>query len=477
MWYNKIMKNIMYKIKYSIILALSFVIGVSNISYSFWFNNEKEELLMWINEDGSFPKDTWYAIDEDGDEKGYNYYFDKKGGVLLDTITPDYRIVDWTGREINMDGEPVEVVVKKPIDPHFVFDSNNAKEYSEDILAEIQETALPNVDLTPGLKSSGDYLFNIINKEDPNMPRPADFINESEDLTQGKGYLLGKNVVLKEAKNRYDFDGTMKREMVDYILEGSKYSKGVKGTIFSGTKWNNCISLKGNGATITFENPKNNFNTLSGRIAMIKTTSTDRTTECELSIVDTSNEETLFQSDEFNYNSGIKFKVNFPRKTSKLRFDLIVNGQYETRTCYLKDLKFGFNKDNWIDEKYEDEIEAEYLEKYKDLIALENQFDEEEKELTDEEYDKKLLEENAVGEISKDHTYLGPDGGKISSPSNVDEDEDVDWDAIEKKLQEDMDKHNSSHGPAFAEDFVATMSYIVGPDGSRNMYSGVYEGD
>ena len=469
------MKRKMTKTKYLIITSLIFSFLINNFAYAFWFNNEKEDLLMWVNEDGSFPKNTWYAIDEDGDEKGYNYYFDEKGSVLLDTITPDYKIVDWTGKEVDMEGDPIVVEVKKPVDADSVYVSNNDKEYSEEILAQIQETALPNSDLKPGLKSSGEYLFKIIEEEDPNAPRPV--INEDEDITGGKGYVLGKNVVLKEAKNRYDFDGTMKREMVEYIAEGNKYSKGVKGTIFNGSKWSDCISLKGNGASVTFENPNNNFNTLSGRIAMIKTTSTDRTTECELTIVDTSNEETLYQTIDFNYNSGIKFKIEFPRKTSKIRFDLIVTGQYETRTCYLKDLKFGFNKDNWIDEKYEDEIEAEYRERYKDLIALENMYDEDEKELTDEEYEKQLLDDKNTGEFSKDHTYLGPDGGRISSPSNLEENEDVDWDEIERKRQEEIDKHNASHGPAFAEDFKASISYIVGPDGSRNMYSGVYEGD
>ena len=469
------MKIITSKTKYLLLTTLIFSLMINNFTYAIWFNNEKEDLLMWVNEDGSYPKNTWYAIDEDGDERGYNYYFDEKGGVLLDTITPDYKIVDWTGKEVDMEGEPIEVEVKKPIDPNSVYVSKNDIEYSEEILAAIQETALPNVDLNPGLKSSGQYLYNVVEKEDPNLPRPADHVNENEDITGGKGYLLGKNVVLREAKNRYDFDGTMKREMVDYIVDGSKYSKNVKGTIFNGAKWNDCISLKGNGATITFENPNNNFNTLSGRIAMIKTTSTDRTTECELTIVDTSNEETLFQTEAFNYNSGFKFKVDFPRKTTKIRFDLTVSGQYETRTCYLRDLKFGFNKDNWIEEKYEDEIEAEYRERYKDLIALENMFEEDEKELTDEEYDKQLLEEKEIGEFSTDHTYLGPDGGKISTASDLDLE--VDWDEIERKIQEEMDRHNASHGPAFADDFEATMSFIVGPDGSRNMYSGVYEGE
>ena len=470
------MKNLLSKIKYFFSITLALILVLNSFSYAFWYNNEKEEILMWVNEDGTFPKNTWFAIDEDGDEKGYNYCFDDKGGLLIDTITPDLKIVDWAGREVDMEGDPVEVEVKKPVDPNFVFDTNNIKEYSEEILAEIQETALPNSDLKSGLKSSGEYLFNIIEKEDPNLPRPADYVDENEDVTGGKGFILGKNVVLKEAKNRYDFDGTMNRDMTEYIVDGTKYSKGVKGTTFSGTKWNNCISLKGNQASITFENPKNNFNTLSGRIAMIKTTSSDRTTECELAIVNPNNEETIYQTDEFNYNSGIKFRVSFPRKLSKIRFDLTVTGQYDTRTCYLKDLKFGFNKDNWIEEKYDDEIEAEYLERFKDVIALENLV-EDDRELTEEEFDKMLQEEASVGEISQDHTYLGPDRVNGATPSEIKEIEDVDWDEIEKKMQEDLDQHNSKHGPAFDNDFVSTMSYIVGPDGSKNMYSGVYEGD
>ena len=469
------MKNLSSKIKYLLLFISMNLFIMTGFTYAFWFNNESEDILMWINSDGSFPTNRWYAIDEDGDGIGYNYFFNEKGGVLTDTIIDDFKIVDDTGKELNLDGDPIKVKVEKPIDLSSQYNRDD-KVYSEEILKEIQETALPNANNGQGLTSSGVYIYKIIEEEDPNAPKPADFINENEDLTQGKGFILGKNVVLKDAKSRYGYDGTMNREMVNYITEGSKYSKGVKGTIFSGTKWNDCISLKGNGASITVENPNNNFNTLSGRIAMIKTTSSDRTTECELIIVDSSNEETLYQTTAFNYNSGIRFKVDFPRKLNKVRFDLIVTGQYETRTCYLRDLKFGFNKDTWIDEQYEDEIESEYREKYKSLIELENTFDED-KELTEEEYEKMLQEENERGEISTDHTYMGPDVRFRSSDSEIHQNEDVDWDEIEKKIQDEIDKHNASHGPAFAEDFIATMSYTIGPDGSRNMFSGVYEGD
>ena len=62
------MKRKMAKTKYLILTSLIFSLLINNFAYAFWFNNEKEDLLMWVNEDGSFPKNTWYAIDEDGDE-------------------------------------------------------------------------------------------------------------------------------------------------------------------------------------------------------------------------------------------------------------------------------------------------------------------------------------------------------------------------------------------------------------------------
>lgn len=462
------------KIKITILMTLITLLLLANFSFGFWFIDEKEDNFKWINKDFSFPKGTWLAIDEDGDGFGYNYYFDDKGGLLIDTITPDLKIVDWTGKEVNYDGEPIVVEVKKEVELNLdgLFDTNNVSAYSEEILSSIQETAIDG-GIKKGFTSSGQSLMKIADPEDPNMPKPSDFIT-GEDLTGGKGYILGKNVVLKEARNRYEFDGTMNRDVSQYIIDGNKYSKGVKGTIFTNAKWTDCVSLKGNEASITVENPKNNFNTLSGKIAMIKTTSTDRTTECELSIVNPNTEEVLYYTNEFNYNGGVKFKIDFPRKLEKVRFDLVVTGQYQTRTCYLKDLKFGFNKETWIDEQYQDEIEEEYRRLYRDLISFENEEVNETEYETDENGD---IVDNSLGEVPADNTYVGPDVRFKMDESKEAIIDDTDPDELEQRILEELEKLNSVSGPAFHKDFVATQSSIVGPDGSRNMISGTHEGD
>ena len=43
--------------------------------------------------------------------------------------------------------------------------------------------------------------------------------------------------------------------------------KNVKGILFNNTRWNNCSSLKVTERFIKFNNPKNNFNKVSGYIS------------------------------------------------------------------------------------------------------------------------------------------------------------------------------------------------------------------
>lgn len=60
----------------------------------------------------NFPKDKWEVIDEDNDGIGYKYYFDKEGFLLIDTITPDYKIVDEKGRELDYNLHPIKYEMK-----------------------------------------------------------------------------------------------------------------------------------------------------------------------------------------------------------------------------------------------------------------------------------------------------------------------------------------------------------------------------
>ena len=67
--------------------------------------------IKWLYDDNDitrFPKDKWEVIDEDNDGIAYNYYFDKDGFLLTDTLTPDYRIVDKKGREVDYDFRPIK---------------------------------------------------------------------------------------------------------------------------------------------------------------------------------------------------------------------------------------------------------------------------------------------------------------------------------------------------------------------------------
>ena len=78
----------------------------------------KDKNIRWLYSDFDatrFPKNKWEIIDDDGDSIGYNYYFDKDGYLLIDTITPDYKIVDIKGREVDYNLRPIKYEINKNI--------------------------------------------------------------------------------------------------------------------------------------------------------------------------------------------------------------------------------------------------------------------------------------------------------------------------------------------------------------------------
>lgn len=56
-----------------------------------------ESGLWYQNDDGSYPSDGWQWIDADNDGVSECYYFDKNGYCLINTITPDGKMVNASG--------------------------------------------------------------------------------------------------------------------------------------------------------------------------------------------------------------------------------------------------------------------------------------------------------------------------------------------------------------------------------------------
>ena len=302
----------------------------------------KDKNIRWLYSDfdtTKFPKNKWEVIDEDNDGIGYNYYFDKDGYLLIDTITPDYKIVDHKGREVDMNFRPIEYKVL----------SNNNKN-------ELVET---------------EVVKNVV--------------NESSNV------ILANGVNLKNKDKLYD--NSVDKNMNNYIEKSDRYIKETKVSITNGVRWKNCSSLKGKGGYIIFFNPNNNFN----KVTAILTTQQSPYED------DTSFVLKVYDQDEYDkyeelhhfydlyeiYEYEIVDKIEptvinftFDRSIKRLRFEIDTVDDYNSRTCYFNDLKYGFSKAAFAEElkrKRENEEEIEelkrlgiYVEDYTSFDALDD---------------------------------------------------------------------------------------------------------
>ena len=446
------MKNIFTKIKYSILLTVLMLCLYATPAFCTWGFLPNGN-MFWYEADGTIAMDGWKLIDDDGDGYAFYYYFDENGVVLVDDITPDYMTVGYDGRWVDTSGyTPYVKVTNNQINDDKVLDYD----------ARIQNNSNEN----KGITSSGQYLY-WIDPEVSDAPKPSDEILIEVNADGTARTILGKNVELKEKADRKGYDPTIDKDMREHIISGDKYSKKVNGTIFNKTKWKDVMALKGSGATIVFENPSNNFNKSKGRIATHYFTYTDRTTECTLNIYDEDNGEILYSTSDFNYNAGSSFECIFPRKAKAIRFELEVNGQYTSRICYLRKCEFGFDREAYEDELYEDESEAIY----RQAVGTESELDEDE-----EEY-----EDDGMGDTSVEGE--GPDARwrRLHNISEEDyladlEYDEEDYEALsdamkasiseaKRKRAEADEARNRISGPAFDPD-LKDRKPAVGPDGS-----------
>ena len=457
--------------KLSLLLFTLFVVVFLYVvpSYCLWGVTDKGG-IYWVEPDGTLALDGWKLIYDNNTGVGYYYYFNKNGFILLDDITPDYKIVNAEGKRINIDGT-VEAVKVDSIE----LDSDSDKSiYSAEILSQIKADT-DVVSVQKGLVSSGEHIIS----KDPTEfsgPSPADGILK-QDPNAPAQYILGPNVVLKNEKKSSAYDSTIDKNMQEHIKSGDKYSKKVNGTTFNKSKWKDVMALKGTGASIVFENPSRNFNKLKGRIATHYFSYTERTTQCTFTIYNEDDGEELFTTSDFNYNAGTSFECTFPKKTSAIRFELEVSGQYTSRVCYLRSCEFGFDKEAYEEELYEDEINAEYIRKVGTVS-----------ETTYEDEDENP--NVPMGEVSLE----GEDpGARYRRLNNVNED--IYWATYEydesddtiteamkasisearKKLDAQATEKDKISGPAFDPKLIDATE-AIGPDGSTRFIE-AHEGE
>ena len=308
----------------------------------------KDKNIRWLYSDFDatrFPKNKWEIIDDDGDSIGYNYYFDKDGYLLIDTITPDYKIVDIKGREVDYNLRPIKYEINKNIiEEDNSQDSNNI-----------------------------NFLYNLPTREQSKV-------------------IIGEGVVLK--KQEKIFDHTINKDVVAYASSSNRFIKETIGTIYNEIRWLKCCSLGGNGGYVIFNNPQNNFNKITGYISTQYDTSKTDSTIYTLKVYDADlydkynaehhlyDIDEIYANDHFNVTDDIRLSFTFDRSIKRLRFEIEAVGKYLNKTCYFKDLKYGFSKTAFAEElkrKKEDEEEIEelkrlgiYIEDYTNFDALDD---------------------------------------------------------------------------------------------------------
>ena len=287
----------------------------------------KDKKIKWIYNEldiDKFPKNQWEIIDDDNDSIGYNYCFDKDGYLYIDTITPDYKIVDGKGREVDNNFIPIEYQIRKENTQEIIVETENDKLYKNEI-------------------------SNII---------------------------LDKGLVFKNKTKIYD--SSINKNLNDYIEKSDRYLKDIKATIYNKVRWKNCSSLKGNGGYVIFTNPNNNFNKITGIIAVQDSPYEDDTTYT-LKVYDQDEYDKyeeykhfydlyeIYENDSFNKSDAITFSFTFDRSIKRLRFEIETVDDYNSRTCYFKDLKFGFSKQAFKEELIRKKDNDEDIDALKEL--------------------------------------------------------------------------------------------------------------
>ena len=317
--------------------------------------------LTDINDENSYIKNSFVLLPKaTGSDIAYKYYFDSSGYLITDNISKDYTVLDKLGREIDTELKPVEYYIGN-------------KDYS------IEHVEKP-------YDSKDDVYYG--NMDRSNNSTPSQII-----ITEG---VVFRNKLEKIFKTLID------RDMTKYIVGGSGYQTNVKGNTFKNGQWKQALMLRSNGSYITFENHINNFNKVTGKIAMESTSSSNRETSCRLVVYDKVEydkgnlDEYLYYNDEFNYTEQKAISFTFDRSIKNIVFVLYVDGKYKNRSVYFKDLRFGFSKSAYREElirKAEDKAEIDYLkslglyvedDSYFDIIDEDGEiFDEIDEELED----------------------------------------------------------------------------------------------
>ena len=249
--------------------------------------------LKSINVEDSYVKNTFVLVPiATGSDMAYKYYFDNKGYLITDNISKDFSVLDKLGREIDSELKPVEYYIGN-------------KDYSIEHIEKPYDS-----------------------KED------VYYANKNRSVNSTPSQVIITDGVVFRNKLEKIFNTLIDRDMAKYIAGGSGYQTNTKGNTFKNGQWKNALKLRGNGSYIVFENHINNFNKITGKVAMESTISSDRETSCRLVVYDKEEydkgnlEEYLYYNSDFNYTEFKQISFTFDRSIKQIVFVLYVDGKY-----------------------------------------------------------------------------------------------------------------------------------------------------
>ena len=310
--------------------------------------------LKDFNDEDSYVKNGFVLVPiATGSDIAYKYYFDNRGYLITDNISKDYTVLDSLGCEIDKELKPVEYYI-------------GSKDYSIEHIEKQYD-------------SKEDVYYGNMNRSINSTPSQI---------------IITEGVVFRNKLEKI-FNTLIDRDMTKYIVGGSGYQTNVKGNTFKNGQWKHTLKLRSNGSYITFENHINNFNKVTGKIAMESIASSDRETSCRLVVYDREEydkgnlDEYLYYNSEFNYTDFKQISFTFDRSIKNIVFVLYVDGKSKNRSVYFKDLKFGFSKSVYREElirKAEDKAEIDYLKSLGLYVEDDSYFDiiDEDGEIIDE---------------------------------------------------------------------------------------------
>ena len=86
--------------KFRTILATAFALSIFSITASAGSWQSDVNGWWWLNDDGSYPVNTWMWLDGNNDGVAEYYYFNENGYMLANTTAPDGKTADADGKWI-----------------------------------------------------------------------------------------------------------------------------------------------------------------------------------------------------------------------------------------------------------------------------------------------------------------------------------------------------------------------------------------